>query len=385
MQIADLVLASAIMFGSVLSVQAQNNWMEDLEDSRLVTSLSLPGAHDAATGEGWMGIAEITGDLAAKAQDLTVAEQWNAGVRVFDIRPQVDESLLRCMHGISGTKLLVGDFFALLRDLLAAAPSEFAIVTTKIDTTEGEPEVAVWAPLFKSMIESDSLKALFVDFKPTLTVGDLRGKILMLSRNKYDEKPKGGFIDGWSSDKDFAKQQGGTITGSDGRSCPLWMQDYYQPNDDRVGKDSAIRLMLDAAMSRDLASDSPAWVFNYTAGNTMVFLSDGYRENAVYANQVVIDYLADEAHMGSTGVIFMDFAGVDESKSYNGETVYEVKGLKLLDAVIAQNFRQSTGIVEVRKAPEKAEDTWYTLDGRQVSGQPKARGIYLHQGRKILK
>ena len=112
MQIADLVLASAIMFGSVLSVQAQNNWMEDLEDSRLVTSLSLPGAHDAATGEGWMGIAEITGDLAAKAQDLTVAEQWNAGVRVFDIRPQVDESLLRCMHGISGTKLLVGDFFA---------------------------------------------------------------------------------------------------------------------------------------------------------------------------------------------------------------------------------------------------------------------------------
>jgi hypothetical protein len=117
----------------------------------------------------------------------------------------------------------------------------------------------------------------------------------------------------------------------------------------------------------------------------MVFLSDGYRENAVYANQVVIDYLADETHMGSTGVIFMDFAGVDESKSYNGETVYEVKGLKLLDAVIAQNFRQSTGIIEARKASERADDSWYTLDGRQVSGQPKARGIYLHQGRKILK
>ena len=73
--------------------------------------------------------------------------------RVFDIRPQKDGDVLRCMHGIAGTKLLVGDFFAKMRDLLAASPSEFAIVTTKIDTSAGEPEVPVWAPLFSSLIQ----------------------------------------------------------------------------------------------------------------------------------------------------------------------------------------------------------------------------------------
>ncbi len=363
-------------------------WMEQLDDSRMVTDLSLPGTHDAATAEGWTGLATIIGDAAAKAQDLTIEEQWNIGVRVFDIRPQKDGDVLRCMHGISGTKLLVGDFFAKMRDLLAASPTEFAIVATKIDTSKGEPEVPVWAPLFRSIIYSDSLRQCFAEFSPTMTVGDLRGKILLLSRNQYDEQPLGGFITGWSSDKDFANQQGGTITGSNGNTCPLWMQDYYEPNKDREGKDNAIRLMLDAAMNRDLTTQQPAWVMNYTAGNTQSFLSDGYRENAVYAHQVVLDYLSDETHTASTGIVFMDFAGVDQSVGSSG-TAYDVKGLKLVQALIAQNFRQGTTPTAISDlsghAPKHAPDQgWFTLGGARLSAKPSAPGIYLHQGRKII-
>ena len=74
-----------------ISVAAQNNWMELLDDSRLVTDLSLAGTHDAATAEGWSGVADISlgtytmGDMTARAQDFTIEEQWNLGVRVFDI------------------------------------------------------------------------------------------------------------------------------------------------------------------------------------------------------------------------------------------------------------------------------------------------------------
>lgn len=125
------MVAAAILSGSMLTVQAQEqavrfqidtpqeeetpelamNWMGKLADNRLVTDLSLPGTHDAATAEGWTGIAELIGDLAARAQDLTITEQWNVGVRAFDIRPQKDGDVLRCMHGIAGTKLLVGNYF----------------------------------------------------------------------------------------------------------------------------------------------------------------------------------------------------------------------------------------------------------------------------------
>lgn len=371
---------------------AQNNWMEQLDDNRLVTDLSLPGTHDAATAEGWSGLADTDlggytfGDMAARAQDLTIAEQWAIGVRVFDIRPQKDEDVLRCMHGISGTSLLVGDFFAKMRDLLAASPSEFAIVATKIDTTEGEPELVEWAPMFNSLIHSDSLCQCFVEFSPTLKVGDVRGKILLLSRNKYADKPLGGFVTGWSSDKDFANQQGGTITGSDGNSCPLWMQDYYEPNSDREGKERAILLMLNAAMDRDLTVAQPAWVMNYTAGNTQMFLSDGYRENAVYAHQLVLDYLADESHKGSTGIVFMDYAGVDVTKSCNTETTYEVKGMQLVQALIDQNFRSvPDAIHELSESSWRvADERWYTLNGIRLSCSPTTKGIYIHNGKKVV-
>ena len=102
-----LFAAAAILFG-VMPIQAQgqaenfivppkmlvqNDWMGELDDNRLVTDLSLPGTHDAAMAEGWSGLADVDlgsalfGDLMARAQDLTIAEQWAVGVRVFDIRP----------------------------------------------------------------------------------------------------------------------------------------------------------------------------------------------------------------------------------------------------------------------------------------------------------
>lgn len=381
-------MMTAVLLAAVSSVHAQNNWMEQLDDSRLVTDLSLPGTHNAATAEGWHGLAVLIGDLAAKAQDLTIAEQWEAGVRAFDIRPQKDGDVLRCMHGISGTQLLVGDFFAKMRDLLAASPTEFAIVATKIDTSEGEPEVVEWAPMFNSLIHSDSLRECFVEFSPTLTVGQARGKVLLLSRNKYADIPLGGFVTGWSSDKDFTNQQGGLITGSDGSSCPLCMQDYYEPNSDREGKERAILLMLDAAMGRDLTTDQPAWVMNYTAGNTKVFLSDGYRENAVYANQLMIDYLADDTHDGATGIVFMDYAGVDQSENLTGD-VYEVKGLQLVQTLIGQNFRHGSNPTAIRdlgdavRTPSSSQG-WHTLDGIRLADRPTVRGVYVHEGRLVV-
>lgn len=379
------LVAVAVMMAT-MSAQAQTNWMEQLDDSRLVTDLSLPGTHDAATAEGWVGLAAVSlggysiGDMAARAQDLTITEQWNIGVRAFDIRPQKDDDVLRCMHGISGTKLLVGDFFAKMRDLLAASPSEFAIVACKVDSESEE-----WAAMFKSLLHSDSLQSLFVPFNPRMTVGDVRGKILLLSRNKYDDTPVGGFVTGWSSDKDFANQQGGTITSSNGSSCSLWMQDYYEPTDDQAGKELAILLMLDAAMKRDLTGAQPAWVMNYTAGNTKSPLSDGYRENAVYAHQLVLDYLADETHTGSTGIVFMDFAGVDQTKSYTEDDIFEVKGLQLVQAIIAQNFRngETTGINDEYSYLCPSQD-WYTLDGRKLLGKPTKKGLYIYQGKTTV-
>ena len=53
-----------------------------------------------------------------------------------------------------------------------------------------------------------------------------------------------------------------------------------------------------------------------------------------------------------------------------------------------QNFVGSTGIdesVELRvKSEEFATAQWYTLDGRRLSGVPSQKGLYIHNGKKII-
>lgn len=318
-----------------------SQWMALLSDSRLVADLSLPGTHDACTAEGWH-LASQLGKSAATTQDLTIDEQLKVGVRVFDLRPERVLSTtnatydLRCCHGIMQTSLLVKDFFIKMRDFLRANPTEFCIVTSNVTDT---PDMNAWAEQFSALVNDSEFSGLFADFAPRLTVGEMRGHVLLLSRDACDGMTAGGFLKGWSGSKHFDKQQNGTIKGTDGNSTPLWTQDYYSIGSDLTGKDEAIRKMLDATAARDLTTANPAWVFNYSAGYLGMVSSDHYRENAARTNRLVIDYLKNPLHNAATGIIMMDFAGMEQSPAYRGGDIYETSGLELVEALISQNFR----------------------------------------------
>ena len=164
-----------------------SQWMQYLVDSRLVADLSLPGAHDAATAEGWEegNILNVMAEAMAKCQDLTLQQQMEKGVRVFDLRPELvvrSDYELRCSHGPSTTKLLVIDFFRKLKTYLKETPTEFFIVTVQLSNTRKKD---VWAEKFNALIHSDEFKGLFADYKPRLTVGEVRGRVLLLSQEKY--------------------------------------------------------------------------------------------------------------------------------------------------------------------------------------------------------
>lgn len=48
---------------------------------------------------------------------------------------------------------------------------------------------------------------------------------------------------------------------------------------------------------------------------------------------------------------------------------------------------EATGIFSIvaESSGQETIDVWYTLDGRRLSGEPSAKGIYIHNGRKIVK
>ena len=313
-----------------------SQWMKSLADSRLVADLSLPGSHDACTAEGWydkwlLPLAEGT----AKTQELTIREQLKIGVRVFDLRPErvYDHStyVLRCSHGIMDTKLLVKDFFLQLKDFLAVNPTEFCIITVDLSASSDRKS---WARDFNELINNAEIRSMFIDFKPRLTVGEMRGHVLILSKHEYAAKPIGGYCYGWGDDLELEKQTKGHITGPDGTETPLWVQDYWGKSN-RKGKDEAVVRMLEAAVGRDMTTEKPAWVINYPSAYFGMPLSDHYRENAVEANKVTVDWLSD--HTGSVGIIYMDFVGMDKTPSYSCDELYETCGMKLLDSVIKQN------------------------------------------------
>ena len=313
-------------------------WMQYLADSRLVADLSLPGAHDACTGEGWNGdVMEQLGEMTAKCQDLTIQQLLEAGVRVFDLRPERvkngDAYELRCSHGIASTKLLVVDFFRKLQKYLADNPKEFCLVTAQLSATSDK---TAWAQEFNALVRSDEFKGLFADFKPRLTVGDMRGHVLLFTKDEYAEKPLGGYTHRWYEGAELEKQMSNRIIGPDSEG-PLWVQDYWE-DVTREGKDKALVDMLEASVKRDLTADAPAWVINfpscYVGG--FISMSDDYRKNAVVADVLTVNWLA--GHKGSVGVIYMDYAGVDQSKGYDGET-YETAGKKLVESVVKQNAK----------------------------------------------
>ena len=315
-----------------------SQWMKQLKDNRLVADLSLPGTHDACTAEGWHNeILAFVFEMSAKCQDLTISEQLKIGVRVFDLRPEHDldgkDYVLRCSHGIAATKMYVSDFFKTLKEFLASNPTEFCVLTVDLSNTRDKKK---WGKDFYALVTSDEYKSMFADFKPRLTVGEMRGKVLMLSKEVYADKPVGGYCYGWVYDLELEKQQQGHITAADGSETPLWVQDYWGKAN-RNGKDDAVVRMLEAAAGRDMSADKPAWVINYPSAYFGGPFSDSYRENAVFANKVTSDWL--DAHKGSVGVIYMDFAGMENSPDYTKTKLHATYGMTLVDRVIKQNWK----------------------------------------------
>ncbi|MBQ4386253.1 MAG: hypothetical protein II822_01405, partial [Prevotella sp.] len=241
-----------------------SRWMKQLKDSRLVCDLSLPGSHDACTAEGWINdIIGIGAEIIAKCQDLTIREQLKIGVRVFDLRPErvldSKDFSLRCSHGPVATKMLASEFFTTLQQWLKANPSEFCIVTVDLSATRDK---TAWGTEFSTLVNDAKYNGLFADFKSRLTVGEMRGRVLILSKWEYGAKPLGGYCYGWGSYLELEKQKQGYIIAADGNRTPLWVQDYWE-DITRTNKDQALVRMLEAAVSRDMTASAPAWVINY--------------------------------------------------------------------------------------------------------------------------
>ena len=312
------------------------NWMSRLDDARTVASLSIPGAHDAATGEGMIMVAGF-----GKTQELSLAALWDCGVRAFDLRPAVKGKELHIYHGPIRTKASFEDALEALCYRLEEHPSEFAIVLLREESdSEDTAERALWPSAVGKAIEAIGDKAAL--FSPAMSVGDTRGKIIFLSRNAYTGCNKGAKVSGWSHSPE-GNTNAGISSYANGATARLMVQDYYAPTDKKKQqtKERAVLHYL------QLAAEAPAdvWTINFVSGYRNRWLgftpfatTSGYKRNAVAQHPVVIEFL--EKNSGPTGIVMMDYAGRDKTSGGIWHwSAFETMGATLVKKIIEQNFR----------------------------------------------
>ena len=383
MNVKNLFLTASVALASFLPITASaDDWMADINDAAFVYQLSIPGAHDAATGHG------TSADSFARTQEANLSAQWATGVRAFDLRPTVSGSNVNINHGIVSTKIDFRTAMFLLRDSVIAHPTEFAIVMMRHeDDNESNEEKAAWPKLVGEILADESLAPYIIPFARNLTVSEMRGKILVLTRNTFDGA-KGGVITGWSHSKNLADQKNAKITQARGTTqATLYCQDFYDVSASGAvaDKKAAVSNLLAYSVKQHTRSNY-IWIINHTSGYSKTFFGiasvDGYRDNAATQNAAVIEYLKDESHWGPTGIIVMDFAGRDSSGGYS------VMGKSLTRAIIENNSRYTPKMSALVGIEEVGEENMteangaalgsevYTLDGRRVSGTAKG-GLFI--------
>ena len=169
------------------------DWLGMVKDETKVCKLTIPGTHDTMTGMGFYqpGL-KFVFNMTAISQVSTLDEQIQSGLRFFDIRPVVStdtiakKKILRLTHGISELDIAFEWTIDQLQSYLKAHPTEFFIAKLQFDN--GFEDQKDLYPLLSEVLHLSKYQGLFIDnWRPDITVGEMRGKILLLSR--YDLRP----------------------------------------------------------------------------------------------------------------------------------------------------------------------------------------------------
>ncbi len=356
------------------------NWMQALDDNLLLRRLSIPGAHDAATSS--CSSNGITGS--AHTQTYTIAQQLEHGVRMFDLRPAWTGKEMMIYHGIVSTDVKFTDVLTTLCNFLDAHPQEFLFVIMRHeDDSESSSQKTEWPNQMEKCLTE--YKSYIIDFSPTLTLKDMRGKLLLMSRDTYEGGPIGGYLNGGADNSVYDRR----LSGPSGASMIMSTQDMYDvaAEGQLAKKVAAIKSML----ARSIKDKENRLFLNHASGyskkGSIFGISystfEGVQECARTCNKAFIDYMQGKS--GPMGFVLMDFAGDDE---YQGQ--------ELIDLIINNCLETSSvvqdGIGEVkneRMKSEKSQEEVYDLSGRKLNSSfftlhssHVKKGLYIIDGKK---
>lgn len=291
--------------------------------------MSIPGAHDACTA----GVDDIY--IWYRTQVLGIGELFDGGVRAFDVRPSARGGRLGVFHEVADTHTSFEEVVDVLSGRLDEHPGEFAIIVFRhekeSDTSDNFEE------LVGAFLHSEAVSDLSVDFREDLTLGDVRGKILFISRQEYVDGPVGAYVKDWDDYQFYDENRCAWLVSASDTNTRLMLQDHYSP----VSKDDKLSAVFDLM---DHVAKKDVWTINHCSA--YMSESKSYGENAQNVNAEVAGHIS--ALDGHAGVVMLDFACVDEYRGPANAKLpvrmsdFKVNGKILVDTIIEKNNYQST-------------------------------------------
>lgn len=192
-----------------------NNWITGMDDKVLISQLSIPGTANSFSSNYSGTDAEYY-----KAQTAPFEQQWNAGIRCFE---------LRCPNNDSGTSLdgvqlqcnreNLGITFGQAVDMIwnkVQNSGEFAMIMPAFESNAGRGGRVTDFAEDLNQFFADHSGYKYVTYGKKLTVGDARGSLMFIARITSEEDgeltlptpEQGVFIDQWGSLKDNWARRG---------------------------------------------------------------------------------------------------------------------------------------------------------------------------------
>lgn len=287
------LLCCFMLSGELLSQNAA--WMSSLDDTTLVCRVSIPGTHDSGTSGVRFPMRHY-----ARTQMMDLSEQWDAGIRFFDLRPKLIDGRLMIYHGPASCHLSFDEALQIIRQKLEQHPTEFCIVMTN-NAGGGQTAVDMTMDIINSLFPSGMLAS----FTARMTVADMRGRVLFIHRDSPSagKDYPGTVVKGWPGNGSSRQSR---LVSSDQNSAVLWAQDFF--TDGGKGKMSYLNSKWDmvTGMVRAFASaPEGVWCINHLSGYTGSGISTNINRNARVTNARLLEYLGN--HKKPVGIVPMDF------------------------------------------------------------------------------
>lgn len=193
-----------------------NNWITGMDGRVLISQLSIPGTANSFSYK-YNG----TNADYYKAQTATFEQQWNAGIRCFELRcPNNDALNGNSLDGVNlqcnreDLDITFGEAVDMIWNKVENS-GEFAMIMPAFESNAGRDyRVTDFANDLNQFFTDHSYK--YVTYGRELTVGDARGSLMFIARITSEEDGgltlptpgQGVFIDQWGSLKDNWARRG---------------------------------------------------------------------------------------------------------------------------------------------------------------------------------